>query len=139
MESEFEFTAEVSEYVEPFADPVEDAADAFVVAESEHVAAEIEIVGFVDVASDEPVAAPFLMADLPAFSTEAEFVDFTRYRGVPVDAPQWWDGYTEVPEGYLWPWQVAEMQAQAEHDAYQFSDVMYSILGIEVPEFALVA
>lgn len=96
---EYELEIEVVEYVEPFADPVEDAADAFVVAE-------------------------------------------------PVYEFPWLDGATEVPEGYLWPEQVAEMEAQAAFDAFVFTPEYYAevmaALGvhgavIEIPEFALVS
>ena len=58
MEAEtFELSATVEQYVEPFADPVEDAADAFVVAESDPVAVvePVEVVGFEDVAAELPL------------------------------------------------------------------------------------
>jgi len=102
MEAEtFELSATVEQYVEPFAsfaDPVEDAADAFVVVE-------------------------------------------------PVYEFPWLDGVTEVPEGYLWPEQIAEMEAQAAFDAWQFTPEWYAeVMGafghagavIEMPEFALI-
>ena len=32
----------------------------------------------------------------------------------PEDVPQWWDGQTEVPEGYVWPGQPAEAEIDVE-------------------------
>lgn len=59
MESEFEFTAEVEQYVEPFAEVAEEvgeapAEDAFVMPDGEPLA--VEIVGPVEFVFEEPAA-----------------------------------------------------------------------------------
>lgn len=44
---------------------------------------------------------------------------------IPADlVPLWWDGQTEVPEGYVWPWEAAELQAKAAAEAFEFTEEM---------------